>query len=257
MVWAGVTRVLEDAGGGEVLEDFVRAAAAVDAVALGDESVELEGEVEGLERERAGVEERLAEAKGRFRKLDGGDAAAVLAGEVAALEATVREAAEEWLRVRVARSMLSAGAERYREANEGVLVARAGELFAELTGGSFEGIGVDYSAADEAVLVGVREGGGRVGVEGMSEGTADQLYLALRLAALEGHLAEVEEPLPLVVDDLFITFDDVRARAVLRVLGKLAQRMQVIVFTHHRHLVELASEVFGDRGLHIGELPGR
>lgn len=67
----------------------------------------------------------------------------------------------------------------------------------------------------------------------------------------------MEEPLPLVVDDLFITFDDVRARAVLRVLGKLAQRMQVIVFTHHRHLVELASEVFGDRGLHIGELPGR
>lgn len=125
---AGVTRVLEDAGGGEVLEDFVRAAAAVDAVALGNESVELEGEVEGLERERAGVEERLAEAKGRFRKLDGGDAAAVLAGEVAALEATVREAAEEWLRVRVARSMLSAGAERYREANEGVLVARAGGI---------------------------------------------------------------------------------------------------------------------------------
>ena len=77
------------------------------------------------------------------------------------------------------------------------------------------------------------------------------------MVVLEGHLAEVEEPLPLVVDDLFITFDDARARAVLNVLGELAKRTQVIVFTHHRHLVELASEVFGERGLHIGELPGK
>ena len=43
----------------------------------------------------------------------------------------------------------------------------------------------------------------------MSDGTLDQLYLALRLASIEQHLAS-QEPMPLVLDDIFIHFDDGR-----------------------------------------------
>jgi uncharacterized protein YhaN len=90
------------------------------------------------------------------------------------------------------------------------------------------------------VLVGIRAGGGAaVHVAGMSDGTADQLYLALRLASLEQYL-EHNEPLPFVVDDILLRFDDERALATLRVLAGLAERTQVLFFTHHRHLVELA-----------------
>jgi len=76
-------------------------------------------------------------------------------------------------------------------------------------------------------------------VEGMSDGTADQLYLALRLASLEKYM-ENSEPLPFVVDDILIRFDDERSAAALQVLAQLANRTQVIFFTHHRHLAELA-----------------
>ena len=48
-----------------------------------------------------------------------------------------------------------------------------------------------------------------VGIAGLSEGSADQLYLALRLASLETYL-ESHEPIPLVVDDILIQFDDDR-----------------------------------------------
>jgi uncharacterized protein YhaN len=73
----------------------------------------------------------------------------------------------------------------------------------------------------------------------MSEGTADQLYFALRLAYLADWL-DRHEPLPLVVDDILIKFDDQRALASLEVLAQFSQRTQVILFTHHQHLVELA-----------------
>ena len=63
-------------------------------------------------------------------------------------------------------------------------MTRAGELFRTLTGGSFGGVVQDYGDDDQPRLVGVRRTGERVAIAGMSEGTRDQLYLALRLAYL-------------------------------------------------------------------------
>ncbi len=79
----------------------------------------------------------------------------------------------------------------------------------------------------------------------MSEGSRDQLYLALRLSALE---LQIEQGLnmPLIADDLFINFDDRRTAAGLQVLGELSRKMQVIFLTHHDHLVPLAREVLGN-----------
>src|SRR4029077_21055610 len=66
------------------------------------------------------------------------------------------------------------------------------------------------------------------------------LYLALRLATLERYV-ETNPPMPLVVDDILIHFDDDRARAALRALGELSKKTQVLFFTHHARLVELAT----------------
>jgi uncharacterized protein YhaN len=75
----------------------------------------------------------------------------------------------------------------------------------------------------------------------MSEGARDQLYLALRLATLETYLAK-HEPIPFVVDDILIKFDDDRSVAALKALARLSELTQVIFFTHHDHLVELAKQ---------------
>jgi uncharacterized protein YhaN len=79
----------------------------------------------------------------------------------------------------------------------------------------------------------------------MSDGTADQLYLSLRLAGLE-HYLDANEPMPFIVDDILIKFDNTRAVAALKALAELSERTQVVFFTHHRHLMELAA----------GNLPG-
>jgi uncharacterized protein YhaN len=88
----------------------------------------------------------------------------------------------------------------------------------------------------------------------MSDGTRDQLYLALRLATLERHLAQAE-PLPFIVDDILINFDDDRTAATLKVLAELAKKTQVILFTHHARLKELAGEVRNGAGVFVRELP--
>ncbi|NBC32667.1 MAG: AAA family ATPase [Alphaproteobacteria bacterium] len=165
----------------------------------------------------------------------------------------VRRHAEDWVRHRIAALMLKAAIERYREENQSPMLQRAGGVFAQLTCGSFAGLAVDYDERDDPRLVGERPGedgepGERVRVEGMSDGTRDQLYLALRIAAIELYCRQAE-PLPFIGDDLFIHFDDDRAAAGLAALADLGRQApcQVILFTHHTHLVDLARSRLGAR----------
>ena len=87
----------------------------------------------------------------------------------------------------------------------------------------------------------------------MSDGAQDQLYLALRLAYLE-KLLDREEAMPFIVDDILVNFDDHRAEATLRVLGDLARRTQLVFFTHHRHLVDIARATLSEDDLFVHEL---
>ncbi len=48
--------------------------------------------------------------------------------------------------------------------------------------------------------------------------------------------------LPFLADDLFINYDDARAGAGFKVLAELAKSTQVLFFTHHRHLIDIARE---------------
>ena len=83
-------------------------------------------------------------------------------------------------------------------------------------------------------------------VEGMSDGTSDQLYLALRFAALEMRLQE-SAPMPFIADDLLINCDDDRTASSLVALEHLASKTQVLYFTHHKHLIDLARTVTHNR----------
>jgi len=74
----------------------------------------------------------------------------------------------------------------------------------------------------------------------LSRGTAEQVYLALRLAlAVE---AAQSSSLPLLLDDLFVNFDRLRLRAAAKLLVELAEERQLILFTCHEHIRDALQE---------------
>jgi len=121
-------------------------------------------------------------------------------------------------------------------------------LFAKLTLGSFANLRVELNESGMPILLGVRPNDLEVAVDQMSDGTRDQLYLALRLATLEQYLQK-GETMPFVVDDILIGFDDNRTKVCLEVLAELAASTQVLVFTHHRRVVELAEKLEAQAGI--------
>ena len=187
----------------------------------------------------------LTSANATLGKIAGQDEAARAEAKRQEALAKMANVLERFIKVFTAAKLLRWSIEKFRETKQGPMLSRASDVFSGLTQGAFNKLIVDYES-EPLKLSGQRASGGLVDIDGMSEGTRDQLYLALRLSALELHL-EQTVALPFIADDLFINYDDGRAKAGLQALANLSVKTQVIFLTHHEHLVPVAQSVLGDR----------
>ncbi len=228
-------------GGGAAVEEFIREAEAVDPDGIAGDIVRLKEEVARLTAETSELDQRIGAERTELGRMNGGDRAALIAEAIQAVIGGLERDVEHYARLQICSRVLALAMERFREKSQGPILRKAAELFRRITCGAFNGLRADRDPDGGPVLVGVRRGGREtVPVEGMSEGTADQLYLSLRLAGLE-HYLEANEPMPFIVDDILVKFDNERAVAALEALAELSKKTQVIFFTHHRHLVDLAA----------------
>ena len=124
---------------------------------------------------------------------------------------------------------------------------RAAELFERMTGGKYHAVLLDRSfraAAEEIGSPIARD------VGSLSQGAADQLYLAVRLAICELVL-DTDKSVPLVLDDALVRFDDTRCVQALELLLEESRRRQILLLTcQHREARCLA----GREGVHIQTL---
>ena len=150
---------------------------------------------------RAELQKQLDQKKKRIAKLEDNYAALTIAME------TLAEARAELQRRFAPR-----------------ITKRAQKMLAAMTGGRYTSVTMsdDFSlrtsAGEEETL---RDAIWR------SDGTMDQLYLALRLAVAE----ELTPKAPLVLDDVLVRFDDKRMTAAVELLQEMAEERQIILFS--------------------------
>jgi uncharacterized protein YhaN len=174
-----------------------------------------------------------------FQALDHGTSASEAAADAEMARSEMDVQAEAYLLKRTETVLLRWAVERKRKLTQNPLLLRAGQLFSMLTGGRYSSLTVFEDGGSSALLGNCADDSKPVPVGSMSEGTIDQLFLALRIASIEQSV-KGGSILPVLADDLFINFDDQRAEAGFRVLGELAKSTQVLFFTHHQHLLEIA-----------------
>jgi uncharacterized protein YhaN len=248
-----IEATLAKIGAGVRIKELARQAAEIDADGLPGRIASLEREIEEINPEINRISQVIGEESTRLAAMDGSARAAEIADKMEQELARMRRLAERYARVKIASKILQQEIERYREEHQDPVLKIASGYFNDLTLGSFVRLRTDVDDKGEPVLVGVRPDGVRLTVEKMSSGTRDQLYLSLRLATLEWRLSTCE-PMPFIVDDILINFDDERSRATLSVLGELSKKNQVILFTHHRQIVEEANRIKGKGVIQIHEL---
>ncbi|MBP1931365.1 YhaN family protein [Ammoniphilus resinae] len=244
-------------GAGLTIQELIEETDHVDRDLLPQLVKEREDLLRSKNEEKSRLDQEYGVIKYEFEKLNGESQEALIAAEEGeTVIASLRQESGRYIRYQLAASILRKAIDDFREKNQHPILQRASYLFNRLTLGSFAGLSIGFDSKDTPVIVGIRENGEQVGVEGMSDGTQDQLYLALRIANVEKYATE-NEPMPLILDDILVHFDDQRSKETLRILAEISSKVQVIYFTHHAHLVGLAKEVVDQNMLDIHRIHHR
>jgi uncharacterized protein YhaN len=250
-----LAETIEKLGDGLSIEDLRGQWAGRDLDAIKAELDQLRGEqvraVDATETARAALQDRT----GELRQLSAAEGINAAVAEREQATAEIHDVLERYIEIALAEELLRAAMDRVREQQKDPLIARAGALFAAATAGAFGGIETEIDGKGTPVVIGRRSTGERVPVSIMSDGARDQLFLAFRIASIEQY-CRAAEPLPFIADDLLVHFDEDRGAAALRLLAELGKSTQVLVFTHHRHLLDAAAPLVTGKQAATIELAG-
>ncbi|MBI2833155.1 MAG: AAA family ATPase [Acidobacteria bacterium] len=201
-----------------------------------------------LQRLRDEAVGRHRDAERSRREVEASADVARLEIEHAGLFSELKAAVREWRIATLARTLIEETLGEFERTRQPAVLAHATNTFSFVTRERYERLVLDEEAAGIHV---VDNTGVRRAPEALSRGTAEQLYLCIRLA-LAAEFARRSEPLPLIMDDVLVNFDPERAAAIAQVVADHARRQQVLLFTCHPTTRDLLRNI--DPHLQIVEL---
>lgn len=181
----------------------------------------------------AQAQQALTEARRRYDTLLGRiralDSSSDLTAQLSQKQEELARLQEEYDAIALAMTALEQANTTLQNRFSPALGARAAEIFAALTAGKYDKVLLsnDLSLSAEAAGDPMSRS-----IQQLSQGAADQLYLAVRLAICDMVLP-AEKHIPLILDDALVTFDDDRLRAALDYLLSESKNRQILLFTCH------------------------
>ena len=244
---------LTELASGQNLQEFVAQVKAHNPDELVAKLEKLEAEKQELLTKQKRIVQEIALATKELQSIGGESLAVAIAEEAEGLVGKIQADVEYYVKLRLASAILTKAMERYRQSNQSPVLSIASNYFKIMTQGSFDGLQADFDDMGDPVIKAKRPDGKMLTLAEMSDGSRDQLFLALRLGGLARYV-KANGPMPFIVDDVLVHFDDDRSAAALAALGELAKETQVVFFTHHKHLISLAESSVSDEILRVHEL---
>ena len=246
---------------GEIEDDLIAAhGIPLDQLAREVESfadVDIDAKIEQLnsrreecEGERNMVAQEIGGLRAQKNSINDSDEAAFEAERAQLILSEIGNHSDEYVRLTLAKYLLEQEISDYRSKNQGPILNRASEIFSRITIGRYAGIETDIDDKNQLIILAKTSSGKSLDVKALSTGTRDQLYLSLRLAGLENYATGTRN-LPLLLDDLFVHFDDARTKAGLAIIEEMCSKLQVILFTHHGQVVDQARDTISKERLRI------
>ncbi len=188
-----------------------------------------------LQEENKNLQAEYYDVKAELRAMRDSDKDTELRAQREALSESLRRQAEQWATLALARHFVEQAKSAFEKERQPAVIKTATEFLHTITDGMYTEI---YTSLEDNGIRAVTAGGQTRLPEELSRGTAEQLYLALRLGYISEHAAH-GEPLPVIMDDILVNFDPHRAACAVRAFSRLARRHQVLLFTCHPATVDL------------------
>ena len=219
-----------------------------DAAALTAELAALKARAPHDDQTHAEAHSAHREAVKRLEAVGGDDAVARLEEKRRTILEAVNDGARRYLTLRAGIAAAEEALRLFRDRHRGAMMDRASEAFRLISRGAYRALTTAPNGQSETLIALGADGGSKEAAQ-LSKGARFQLYLALRVAGYH-ELAKTRAPAPFVADDIMETFDHFRAEEALRLFADMGRVGQVIYFTHHQHLAELAKAVCPEARVH-------
>ena len=207
-------------------------------------------ELEEVQRQLADSQHRYEEvvsqhalAQDQLARLDGTSEAARLQTDLESSRAKLAEAVDRWAPFKLASHLLATAIDDFARQHQPAMLHQVESLLSQLTAGRY--VRVQRMLDERGTLKISADGQQWLEPAQLSRGTREQLYLAIRLAYIQ-HYCEKSEPLPIVMDDILVNFDDRRCNETLQVLARLSENWQIIFLTCHEMMVEKVRRILPD-----------
>jgi len=237
-----VTRLRDEAIGILARYDLEEGGSAAALEALTDDARRIAAEVEEAYDALAAETARLS---GSLDTLATEDRGAALRLQEAALKERLAGAVDRYAVLAVAERLLAAAQAHYERERQPDVVKRAESVFRSITRDRYVGLGMPLD--EGRIEVFDARSAARTSAQ-LSRGTAEALYLALRLGLI-AHLGDVGPGLPLLMDDVLVNFDTERREGVATAIAELSEERQVVVFTCHPEIADILGSAAPDRTL--------
>jgi uncharacterized protein YhaN len=169
---------------------------------------------------------KLATLEMQVKTLESSDGASMIKHRLQLEKNLLNEQAKKWSMLKIASAILQNAKQSFQENHLSDVMSWTTHYFYHLTGGHYKTV---YPPTEASLFRVEGKDEVRYTVEELSQGTVDQLYVALRLAIAKvmHHTFQI----PLLVDDAFVHFDDIRTEKALQLLEEIASEQQIIFFT--------------------------
>jgi uncharacterized protein YhaN len=209
----------------------------------------LDSELEDVEKELNSAHESVGSLKEQIQSLESSRGSQQQYFKRAQLAWDIHRASEEWYALQYEEDAIRQMRERFEKDNISGTLRTASSYMHRMTSGRYHKI---WAPLGEGFLCVDDEYNRTYRVEQLSGGTREQLFLSIRFA-LAREFADRGIELPMVMDDLFVNFDEERTDAAMDCLLELARSgQQILFFTCHQHLAER----FRSRDVETLWLPG-
>jgi uncharacterized protein YhaN len=232
------TRLKQLRGPGDLFDRFLEELAASSPESSQVELDRIKPELEEAQEWQAKLREERGSVDTDLRRLTSEETTSELRAKRAVLVEELRSHAREWSTLTLARMLLKRARAKYEQEHQPEVIKNAQAFFRMVTGGRYQGLTAPLGTQTVSVIK--RDGTEKR--EPLSRGTQEQLYLALRFGLIR-QFGEKETCLPVVVDEVLVNFDPVRARHAAEAFVELSRTNQVLVFTCHPSTVELFTSV--------------
>lgn len=204
-----------------------------------NEKDELAAKARDIEIDLEELRNRKAELKQAIETIKSADDIARLRSEEESVLSEIRQSAFDWAKYAAAKFLIEKAREKYEKEQQPKVIHDAGSFFKKITASRYRSL---FAPMGEDTIEVITSKDERKKTDELSRGTAEQLYLSIRFGYILNR-AQNSEPLPVIMDDILVNFDPIRAREAAKAILELSNDQQVLFFTCHPDTISIFKDI--------------